>query len=273
LESAFLLAPSDFRPEMVFSVQGSGSLAAVALGQPVAAATSPSLSISLLAPAAGAAVPRGPSSPVFRWQISSPQPLDSQYTEALELSTDSSFTFGVAAEGFPCGLSGTGCATSYQWKQTNYWYLESDGCNGIPPKGDCKNGLSVSGVVYWRVWLRGPDGFVYSPVRTFKLGIGADRQPPSVYAKPGGGRAGALSFFNYLVSDNSGQTRERLQLLAGGQVVFSGFGDWSAVRQGWPAQFQVHLPPTLQHGVYQWCVTGYDRAGNHATDCARYTVN
>jgi hypothetical protein len=233
----------------------------------IAAADDPSpFTITLIGPKSGAVVARTQNSPLFRWTISGPTDAS---IAILELSTDPTFTNGLAVHNVLC--QSTGCPSSYRWRSTD-WYLQSDACTYTPPRGQCSRGTTATGRYYWRVGIRGAAGEAWSSVSRLHVIEGNDRQRPHVLAQSGSGRRGTLGSFSYFVWDNSGTTRERFRLFRGRRLVRAGIDRWSSIRQGRQTQFFVQIPSSFATGLYRWCVTGYDHAGNHNRSCAGYLI-
>ncbi|HTS72147.1 MAG TPA: hypothetical protein VMG74_00375 [Gaiellaceae bacterium] len=131
--------------------------------------------IRLLAPAAGARVPKAAHSPLFRWRVSG-EPKRTVYI--IQLSSDPHFRAAAIAETKLC--THAGCWTSYRWTSPRWW-RESDACYYTPPHGHCKHGQSASGRFYWRVGVSTGRRIVYSPARMFRTPI-RKQLPPA--AKP-----------------------------------------------------------------------------------------
>src|SRR6185503_12879948 len=121
--------------------------------------------------------------------------------------------------------------TSYRWTEQPYWYRESDGCTYIPPFGRCKDTISTSGILYWRVTvsLAGQKRAIVSRVGKVRLVPGNDRRPPSARAEPGSARYRSVSRFYFFSSDDTGLTREHLDLYLGDDVVYRARDEWSRV--------------------------------------------
>lgn len=137
------------------------TLAALPIASAGTAAATAQPRIRLLAPAAGANVPKGAHSPLFRWQVSG-APKRTVYI--IQLSSDPHFRAAAIAETKLC--TRPGCWTNYRWTSSQWW-RESDACSYTPPQGHCTDGQSASGRFYWRVGVSTGRRIVYSKARMF----------------------------------------------------------------------------------------------------------
>lgn len=224
--------------------------------------------VTLLSPKNGAVVTRTTTkSPLFKWQASGS--LVGLFVE-LQISTDRTFpTLGTATDRWYCGSTGTDCPSSKQYVNSSWWYTNSDGCTYIPPiGGGCKNGVNASERYYWRVQV----GDAVSPIWTMQVTSGGDRTPPHVSTQRGSGRRGAVGYFDFFVWDDGSSTRLSFDLVRARRVVLRASVGWGSHGQGLQERLSIRLPKALKAGGYNWCMTAFDRAGNHAKSCARYAI-
>jgi len=224
--------------------------------------------VTLVSPKNGAVVARSSTkSPLFKWQTS--DSLAEMFVE-LQISTNKTFPSpGTATQPWYCGTTGTDCPSSKQWKNSDWWYTNSDGCTMIPPiGGPCKNGVNATGRCYWRVKV----GDAVSPVWTMQVTSAGDRTAPHVSTQPGSGRRGGVGYFTFFVQDDGSSTRLLVELVHAHRTVLRGRLGWGSHGLGIQQRVSMALPKSLARGGYSWCVTAYDRAGNHAKSCSRYAI-
>jgi hypothetical protein len=121
-------------------------------------------------------------------------------------------------------------------------------------------GAAGSDNVYGRGELRLPN-----PPQT------GDNQPPNLQALKSKGKSGKKAKLRYRVSDNSGETRERIQVIRRGKVIED------ITTQFGPATgntyFVVWKVPKRVKGKMQFCAVSQDRAGNNSqTSCAQLKI-
>jgi hypothetical protein len=252
------------------------ALAAVALcalvssAAPAATRKAPRISIVLGAPGAGTLVARYGASPVFHWQIETPSGTTPWGSGRLEVSTTRTLAKEVV-ERFNCGYEPGDCPTQFQWKDVwPYWYDQSDPCSSIPAVGNC---ATPPPFLYWRVRFEPVGGRSYSSrVVTLRRPAPTDIQPPTANAIAGTSVYGATARFYFYATDNSGVTRNEIELYDGSQVVYGARTRWDTSDTTTERYMDVSLPTTVDPGAYRWCLTLFDYADNQATDCASYTV-
>ena len=119
---------------------------------------------------------------------------------------------------------------------------------------------------YWRVKF----GDVFSDASSFTVKI-PDRVKPKVRALSGSALRGKRARFAVRAADDRGEVRYRATLLwRGGYTVLA--RSFPFVRSAWakPLRFCSAQPAPMQlrPGRYVFCVKAWDRAGNHARNCA-----
>ena len=207
---------------------------------------------------------------MFQWQLTLRDPAQ-RGTIWLEVSTTRTFQ-QVARQIFDCGYTPGPCTTTYRWKNSQpYWYDLSDSCADLPPIGTCSG---LSGVFYWRVRFE-PEGTsrkISSRVGVIKRAAPVDRKPPTASAEPGTGVYGSPDRFFYTAVDDSNVYRPMFQLYDGDTVVYGARNDWDRSGIRGERYVDLILPTAVKPGSYRWCLTVYDYSGNHATNCAPYTL-
>ena len=227
------------------------TLLALAALAPAGAAAGPAPSVTLLAPGNGTLVEGAP--PAFRWQIDVPNATSGQVTITHRVGADPSLTRELAMTTRTCPAQNVNCWTSHTLRQTlrgpRFWQV------------------SVTGAVSAtsRTWM-----FVGVTPR-----VGPDKERPRVVAYRGAGRRGRKAVFVARVSDNRGEARLRVDLLYRNQLVFRAMTLLKPVRWSVRQRFdsRTPLPRSLAPGPYRVCVTAWDRTGNEARSCARYSVH
>jgi hypothetical protein len=135
---------------------------------------------------------------------------------------------------------------------------------------------TLRGRHYWRVSLSGAVTAV-SPTWRFQAvsgGFTPDRTRPRVRAYPGAGTRGRKAVFVARVSDDRGEARMQVDLAYRNQPVFRTVTLLKRVRWSVRQRFDSRIPlsRSLAPGSYRLCVTAWDRTGNRARSCARYTI-
>ena len=214
--------------------------------------------ITLLTPPNGATVYSSVTTttyPTFTWKVNWDAPENT--TVIWESAADPAFTQNVTQENQACPASNVNCFTSFQPRKV--WG---------PPYGS---------VWYWRVGLTTSAGIVYSQPFQFiaknppKV---PDRKKPRVKVYPGSAKRGQHAFIRARIGDNSGMVRLRVWLSYKGMVLFRGAFGWTQVSYSITQTFVTKqaVPRYLPRGKYLACVKAWDKAGNHAVNCARYRI-
>ncbi len=228
------------------------------------------VTITLLSPTSTSRVPRTSLSPLFTWRVDGLDAVPANGIEELQVSTDPSFG-GSAGENFTCS-NGT-CPGQYQWN-TSWWYTENDACTyQPPPPTGCVNQRSTSGIMYWRVSLRGPGGVAASATGSFSIFQPPDTTPPRVFVARGVSKRGTIGWFNFeAIDDGGGPIREELDLYnKQKRVVLVSHNGWGVLPHR-VVRWDVPIPSNVPDGTYTWCLTAFDKAGNHAKSCAAFDV-
>jgi hypothetical protein len=219
----------------------------VGFASTAAAATAPS--VTLLAPGNGTLVD---GAPTFRWRIDAPQPAAGTVTVTHRVATDIALTQNVTTTSRSCPAQNLNCWTSVAPSLTN------------------------RGPQYWQVSVTGA---LTAASRTWMFQrvaprLEPDRQRPRVRAYRGAATRGRRAVFVVRVSDNRREARMRVDLLYRNQLVFRAMTLLKPVRWSVRQRFdsRAPLPRTLVPGPYRLCVTAWDRTGNRASNCARYTI-
>jgi hypothetical protein len=233
----------------------------------------PRIAITLLGPTAGTVTPRYGPSPAFSWLINASGKAPLHGSGRLEVSTTASFA-QMATWRFDCGYSPGDCVMHHQWPAVApYWYDQANSCDDVPPVGSCN---TLSKLLYWRVRYQPVGGKSWSS-RTgiVRRSISSDTTAPKVQADPGSAQYGAPARVLFWVDDDSGVTRDIVQIYDGGKVIFGMRTEWNDVNTDDLSYryLDLPLPTTIEPGTYRWCLTAQDRADNRATDCALYTIN
>jgi hypothetical protein len=225
--------------------------ACIALALGMAGSAAAAQTVVLLTPADASAVTLKPNTYVtYRWLVSWPDaPKKGTVTTSWQLSTDPGFGTGkiVGTEVHTCPVRSYNCWTAF-----------------TPSR------VYGSQTFYWRVKF----GDVYSDVSSFKVKI-PDRIKPRVRALSGNARHGQRAHFALRAADDRGEVRYRATLLwRGGYTVLA--RSFPFVRTAWakPLAFSSarRLPTRLRSGRYVFCAKAWDRAGNHARNCAPYRI-
>ena len=225
------------------------SCTALALG--TAGSAEAAQTVVLLTPADVSAVTLKPGTNItYRWLVSWPDaPKKGTVAISWQLSSDPAFGTGqiAATEVHTCPARSYNCWSAF-----------------TPSR------VYESKTYYWRVKF----GDVYSDVSSFTVKI-PDRVKPKVRALSGNARRGKRAQFAVRASDDRGEVRFRATLLwRGGYTVLA--RSFPFVRAVWakPLTFRSArpLPASLRPGRYVFCVKVWDRAGNHARNCAPYRV-
>ena len=218
-------------------------LAAVVLAG--AADAAPPAAVTLLAPANGTLVEGAPS---FSWRIDAST--GGPVTVTHQVATDLAFTQDVTTTTRQC--SGAGCWTAFRPNR------------------------AYRGRHYWRVSLSGAVNAT-SPTWMFQgvaERLGLDRTRPRVLTYPGTGTRGRKALFVARVADDRGEARMQVDLAYRNQLVFRTMTLLKRVRWSVKQRFdsRVALSRSLHPGPYRLCVTAWDRTGNRARSCARFTI-
>lgn len=206
-------------------------------------------SVTLLAPGNGTLVE---GAVAFRWRVDSDvATAQGSVTVTHQVAADVAFTQNVTTTTRSCSATNVNCWTS------------------IP-------GRTLRGRHYWRVSLTGAVTAV-SPTWMFQSvsgGYTPDRTQPRVRAYPGAGTRGRKAVFVARVADDSGQARMQVDLAYRNQPVFRTVTLLKRVRWSVRQRFDSRAPlsRSLAPGAYRLCVTAWDRTGNRAKSCARYSI-
>jgi hypothetical protein len=239
------MPPSRFARFVVVAVAS----AALVLG--LAGSAAAAQTVVLLTPADAAAVTLKPGAAIaYRWLVSWPDaPKKGTVAISWQLSTDPGFGTGqiVGTEVHTCPVKSYNCWSAFT-------PARSYGAQTF----------------YWRVKF----GDVYSDVGSFTVRV-PDLVKPRVRALSGNARRGKRAHFLVRAADDRGDVRFRATLLwRGGYTVLA--RSFPFVRSVWtkPLDFRSARPLStrLRPGRYVFCVKAWDRAGNHARNCAPYRI-
>jgi hypothetical protein len=205
-------------------------------------------SVTLLAPGNGTLVS---GAVAFRWRVDSDVPAAGSVRVTHQVAADVAFTQNVTTTTRSCPAANPNCWTS------------------LP-------GQTLRGRHYWRVSLSGALAAV-SPTWMFQSvsgGYTPDRTRPRVRAYPGAGTRGRKAVFVARVADDCGEARMQVDLAYRNQPVFRTVTLLKRVRWSVRQRFDSRVPlsRSLAPGPYRLCVTAWDRTGNRAKSCARYTI-
>lgn len=227
------------------------AVASIALALGMAGSAAAAQTVVLLTPADASAVTLKPGTYVtYRWLVSWPDaPRKGTVAISWQLSTDPNFGTGqiVGTEVHTCPVRSYNCWSAF-----------------TPSR------VYGAQTFYWRVKF----GDVYSDVSSFTVKI-PDRVKPRVRALSGHARLGKRAQFAVRAADDRGEVRYRATLLwRGGYTVLA--RSFPFVRSAWakPLSFRSARPlsTSLRPGRYVFCVKAWDRAGNHARNCAPYRI-
>ena len=225
------------------------TVACVALSLGTAGSASAAQTVALLTPADGSAITLKPNTYVkYRWLVSWPEaPRKGTVAITWQLSTDPAFSTIVGTEVHMCAARSYNCWTAF-----------------TPSRA------YGAQTFYWRVKF----GDVFSDASSFTVKI-PDRVKPKVRALSGSAVRGKRARFAVRAADDRGDVRYRATLLwRGGYTVLA--RSFPFVRSAWakPLRFSSVRPLTkqLRPGRYVFCVKAWDRAGNHARNCAPYRI-
>jgi hypothetical protein len=222
-------------------------LAAFGAGAAPAQVSQPT--VTLLAPGNGTLVE---GAVTFSWRVDSAAPVSGAVAVTHQVASDIALTQDVTTTTRQCAAGNPNCWTTF------------------------KPSRAHAGRRYWRVSV---SGAATATSRTWMfMGVSAratpDRVRPRVRAYPGAGRRGRKAVFVARVADDRGEARMQVDLAYRNQPVFRTATllkpvRWS-VKQRFDSRFR--LARSLHPGAYRFCVTAWDRTGNRAKSCARYTV-
>jgi hypothetical protein len=227
------------------------ALAAATLTLGAAGSATAAPTVALLTPASGSTITLKPGAYItYRWLPVWPDaPKKGTVAVSWQISTDPGFGTGQIAgtEIHTCPARNYNCWTA-----------------ATPARA------YGAQTYYWRVKL----GDVYSEVGSFTVKI-PDHAKPKVRAISGDARRGKRARFAVRAADDRGEVRYRATLLwRGGYTVLA--RSFPFVRTAWakPLTFSSAkpLPIQLRPGRYLFCVKAWDRAGNHARNCAPYRI-
>jgi hypothetical protein len=103
-------------------------------------------------------------------------------------------------------------------------------------------------------------------------GVIPDRVGPRVRALKSAGRRGGTARLRYTVSDDSGLTRERIQVYRGSRLLLARTTAYAPVEKGLVYWLRIAVPRALR-GPLRFCVRAWDEAGNASPRrCARLTL-
>ena len=227
------------------------AVSAVALTLGAAGSASAAPTVALLTPASGSAITLKPGTYVtYRWLPVWPDaPKKGTVAVSWQLSTDPGFGAGQIAgtEIHTCPARNYNCWTA-----------------ATPARA------YGAQTYYWRVKL----GDVYSDVGSFTVKI-PDHAKPRVRAVSGNARRGKRAHFAVRAADDRGEVRYRATLLwRGGYTVLA--RSFPFVRDGLGQAARLLERPAPPDPAPPWslpfCVKAWDRAGNHAKNCAPYRI-
>jgi hypothetical protein len=214
--------------------------------------------VALLAPGNGALLEGAAStaaSVTFTWRVDGlpTNVAGGNVTVTHRIGTDPTFTTGVTTTSQTCPAQNVNCWASATPKRSY-----------------------AVGRYFWQVTLSGAVSAT-SPTWLFLAAAARpkpDRARPKVQAFAGSAKRGKRAFFVARVGDDHGEARMQVELLYRHQLVFRAMTLLRPVRWTVKQRFdsRVRLPRTMPPGRYRFCLTAWDRTGNHAASCARYTV-
>ena len=186
--------------------------------------------------------------PSFSWRIDAQT--NGPVTVTHQVATDLAFTQDVTSTTRQC--AGGGCWTAFR-----------------PDR-------AYRGRHYWRVSLSGAVNAA-SPTWMFQgvaARLGLDRTRPRVLTYPGAGMRGRKAVFVARVADDRGEARMQVDLTYRNQLVFRTMTLLKRVRWSVKQHFdsRVALSRSLHPGPFRVCVTAWDRTGNRARSCARFSI-
>jgi hypothetical protein len=121
-------------------------------------------------------------------------------------------------------------------------------------------GTAGSDNVYGRGELRLPN-----PPQT------GDQTPPNLQALKSKGKSGKRAKLRYRVSDNSGESRERIQVIRRGNVIADITTEFGPATGA--TYFVVWKVPKRVKGKMKFCAVSQDRAGNNSqSSCAQLKI-
>jgi hypothetical protein len=215
-----------------------------------AVAAPPPATVTLLAPGNGTLVE---GAPTFRWRIDLAQPAPAgTVTVTHRVATDVGLTQNVTTTTRSCSAQNVNCWTSVAARRSHrgpqYWQVSVTGA------------LTATS----RTWMYQSTAAQVQP----------DRQRPRVRAYRGSGTRGRKAVFVARVADDRGEARMRVDLAYRNQLVFRAMTLLKPVRWSVRQRFdsRVALSRSLHPGPYRLCVTAWDRTGNQAKSCARYSI-
>lgn len=252
--------------------------------------------ITLLSPANGATVVSSATQFVtFSWQITWDVPENT--TLSFETASDPAFTQNVSLDNHLCPSTNVNCWATVQprsvwappYGHVWYWRVGASTSSGTvysatgtfsavnpppPPKPADRDNDGVA------------DGADNCPrtanptqVDSNHDHVGDACQPDHVRPKlrvPNGyARRGKTFFATFAAGDDRGSIRQHVTLAYEGHLVMNEHFGWQPAYVGRGHTFYSvgPLPLAFPIGFYTFCVTVWDRAGNHAKGCARYTIS
>jgi hypothetical protein len=215
--------------------------------------------VTLLTPANGSLLEGAAStaaSVTFSWRVDGVPAANGpsgSVTVTHRIAADPTFTLGVTTTSQTCPTQNVNCWAS------------------ATPRRSYE-----AGRYYWQVLVNG-GAFASSQTWMFQAAAARpkpDLRRPKVQALAGTAKRGRKALFAARVADDHGEARMQVELLYRHQLVFRAMTLLRPVRWSVKQHFdsRTRLPRSLPLGRYRLCVTAWDRTGNRALSCARYTV-
>jgi hypothetical protein len=252
--------------------------------------------ITLVAPSSGATVVSSASSfPTFRWQVSWDAPEATTLT--LQVASDAGFTQNVKVLTQACPATNVNCWTSAQLRVVfappygTIWYwrvtLATSAGNVSsptsmftavnPPPPPKPADRDKDGV---------PDGADNCPDVANSSqqdsnhdhvgdACQADKVRPQLRVPSGHATRGKILFASFSTGDDRGSVRMHATFSYEGHVLVNQTSGWRQARVGDPQTLYSlrPIPRAFPTGIYEFCVKVWDRAGNNASGCGKYTVS
>jgi len=215
-------------------------------------AANPQPTITLLSPVGNVVIKPTQTMTVFRWRIDWPTAPTESFTVSVQWSVDPTFRLGsYTSENRTCRPTEPSCYTS-----------------------EDTNGVTLDKTLYWRVTVHSYETPDVVKAGSYKFTVAPDRVKPRVKALSGQAARGSDALFRVRVSDDRRQVRARATVAYRGRTVLTGAMSYVPVAWGTPLEFWSKRPLSraLPSGIYTFCVTVWDRAGNSAKSCAPYRV-